>query len=121
MFDMALWLAMRDAIALVTPREDLIMDGIPAPEGTFNDVAPAAVVSAMISADGVLIASSTIPTGLPTKFTVKTTAGADWLLCDLSTRKSVAAKLGAATWSAAAETGSVLLFGSKTPCHAGDM
>jgi hypothetical protein len=120
--DMALWLAMRDAIALVTPFEDIIMDGVPVPAGTFSTLAPAAVVSAMRGGGGgggVLIASSTIPQGLPTQFTITVAdAGSHWLLCDVATLKFVAsANGGAATWSSAAERGTVLLFASDTPCH----
>ena len=121
---MSIWLAMRDAIALVTPYEDLIMDGVPAPVSAFSKVAVSAVVSAMVSggSDGtMLMASSTIPTGVDTAFTVTTTSAdtAGWLLCNLSTLKSVATTAGGgATWSSSAEQGSMLVFGSKTPCHA---
>jgi hypothetical protein len=120
--DMSMWLAVRDAIAMVTPYEDIIMDGTPAPDGTFTNVAPAAVLSAMITAgDGMLlIASSTMPYGRATEFTVATPhALSSWLLCDLSTNESVAAGSdGSATWSSAAENGSILVFGAKTRCHA---
>ena len=44
---MSLWLAMREAIAIATPYEDIIVDGEPAPDGTFTDLAATAVVSAM--------------------------------------------------------------------------
>jgi hypothetical protein len=58
------------------------MDGVPAPAGTFTEVAPTAVVSVMVAGGGgLLIASSTIPSGLATAFTVATAgAGAGWLL-----------------------------------------
>ena len=122
--DMSMWLAVREAIAMVTPYEDVIMDGTPAPDGTFSNVAPAAVLSAMTdtaNAGMLLIASSTMPYGRATAFTVATphaVSGGGWLLCDLSTNKSVAAGSdGSATWSSAAEKGSVLVFGAKTQCH----
>ena len=121
MYDMALWLAMRDAIAAVTPHEDLLCDGGPAPNTTFSSVASTAVVSAMKAKDGgaLLIASSTIPHGLATSFTVQA-AGADasWKLCDVVTQKSVdASASGSASWKSEAEDGSVLLFAKQTPCH----
>ena len=68
------------------------MDGIPTPEGNSSGVAPVTVVSAVSGADGMPIASSTIP--------------------------SVMAKFGTAMWSSPVEGGSVLVFGSKAPCHA---
>ena len=130
--DMALWLAMRDAIAVVTPYEDLIVDGVPAPDGVFTHESSTALVSSMMSVSSsktcgpgtLLIASSTIPAGLPTAFTVtlpvlgggKISPG--WLLCDLVTLKSVAPTGKSATWKSDNERGSVLLFGEKTPCHA---
>ena len=92
--DMSMWLAVREAIAMVTPYEDVIMDGTPAPDGTFSNVAPAAVLSAMTdtaNASMLLIASSTLPYGRATAFTVHGVSGGGWLLCDLSTNKSVAA------------------------------
>ena len=118
---MALWLAMRDAIAAVTPHEDLLCDGAPAPNTTISSVASTAVVSAMIAKDGnaLLVASSTIPHGLTTSFTAQT-AGADasWALCDVVTLKSVgASSSGSASWQSEAEDGSVLLFAKQTPCH----
>ena len=52
-YDMALWLGMRDAIDLVAPFEDIIMDGAPAPTAVFSSVAATALVSAMAeSPDG---------------------------------------------------------------------
>ena len=149
---MSLWLAMRDAIDIVTPYEDIIMDGVPAPDGTFTNVAATAVVSAMqgsakrsrsnnstkvhsasrdsgeASGEGhvesgisaaLLIASSTIPNGLATDFTVTVPgASASWLLCDVATGKSVAVSAdGVAHWQAETEHGSVLLMAASTPCH----
>ena len=123
-YDMALWLAMRDVIDIVTPYEDLIMDGAPAPTTMFSNVAAIALVSAMAeNPDGsgsLLIASSTIPHGLATIFTV-TIHGAkpSWKLCDLKTNKSVAVDTnGAATWSSVTEDGSLLIMSANTPCHA---
>ena len=130
--DMALWLAMRDAIAVVTPYEDLIVDGVPAPDGVFTHESSPALVSSMMSVSSsktygpgtLLIASSTIPAGLPTAFTVTLPAlgggqiSPGWLLCDLVTLKSVAPTGKSATWKSDNERGSVLLFGEKTPCHA---
>ena len=121
MYDMAIWLAMRDAIALVTPHEDLIMDGVPAPVAALSEVATTAVVSAMSTSTGLLIASSTVPHGLPTAFTVTHAAAASsrWLLCDLASLKSVAPTAGAAKWVSDADDGTVLLFAATTPCHKG--
>jgi hypothetical protein len=113
-YDMAIWLAFRDAIALVAPHEDLVMDGIPAPNGTFSRVAPGAVVSAMQAADGsaLLIASSTVPPGRPTSFAVRMPfATAGGRLCDLQTGRCVpVAAGGEASWSCEAEGGTVLLL-----------
>lgn len=122
-YDMSIWLAMRNAIALVTPYEDIIMDGTPVASTTFTEVAETAVVSAMVSTgQGMLIASSTLPHGMQTSFTVTGShalaVAADWLLCDLATLKSVAPSSdGAVTWSAESENGSVLLLAQHTPCH----
>ena len=94
---------------------------MPAPDGTFTKVAPQAVVSAMTSpTGGMLIASSTMPIGQATEFSVSTGTPLDaagWLLCDLTTRKSVHAEGGTASWASPAEGGSLLLFASDTPCH----
>lgn len=118
---MGLWLAMRDAIAIVTPYEDLLFDGVPAPQDTFGNVAATAVVSGMVgptATSGLLIASSTIPSGLPTHFTV-TASGADatWRLCNVATGMSVGAVGKVASWTSESEPGSVFLFGAATPCH----
>lgn len=68
---MSIWLAMRDSIALVTPFEDIIMDGTPAGSAIFSKVTETAVVSAMVlNGHGMLIASSTLPHGVQTSFTV---------------------------------------------------
>ena len=78
---MSIWLAFRDAIALVTPHEDVILDGEPSPAGTLTELADAAVVSAMTAADGrVLVASSTLPYSEPTSFSVRAgaQAGPGW-------------------------------------------
>ena len=121
MYDMDLWLAMRNAIEVMVPHEDLICDGAPGPLSTFSETATAAVVSAMAEQDGsgLLIASSTIPHGLPTSWTA-TVHGADasWLLCDVVTLKSTAVSSGGAvTWAHPAEAGSVLVMSKATPCH----
>lgn len=122
MYDGALWLGMRDAIALVSPYEDLICDGTPVPRDSFSGVAPVAVVSGMVegAAGGgtMLIASSTIPHGLPTSWSVHSPhADGSWQLCDVESLVAVSASAaGVAKWEATAEEGSVLLFGSKTPC-----
>lgn len=121
MYDMALWLAMRDAIAIATPHEDLLCDGTPASAGTFVDVAPSAVLSAMKEATGgaLLIASSTMPHGLATEFSVVAEgANVDWLLCDCGTLVSSNVSAGGvAHWRTPQEDGSVLLMASLTPCH----
>ena len=118
---MSIWLAFRDAIALVTPHEDVILDGEPSPAGTLTELADAAVVSAMTAADGrVLVASSTLPYSEPTSFSVRAgaQAGPGWKLCDLATNSSVAVgDGGVARWTAAKESGSLLLLGPDTPCH----
>jgi hypothetical protein len=120
MHDMALWLAMRDAIALVTPFEDLICDGTPLNPldhgDTFKDTAPSAVVSAMVGHQGsLLIASSTIPHGTATHFSIHVvTATPSWILCDLMTNETSATP---ATWSTQSEGGALLLYGPATPCH----
>eukprot|EP00040_Diaphanoeca_grandis_P028166 m.161880 g.161880 ORF g.161880 m.161880 type:complete len:971 (-) comp31257_c0_seq1:282-3194(-) len=121
MYDMALWLAMRDAIAIVTPHEDVVCDGAPIESDMFTAVAATAVVSGMQSAkgDAVLIASSTIPHGLPTAFTVRATHADDtWVLCDCKTLKSspVSAS-GFVQWTSEREMGTVLLMAKITPCH----
>lgn len=115
---------MRDSIALVTPFEDIIMDGTPAASATFSKVTETAVVSAMVlNGQGMLIASSTLPHGVQTSFTVTAPShvldvASDWLLCDLATLKSVAPSSdGAAAWATESENGSVLLLAQHTPCH----
>jgi len=123
---MALWLAMRDAIDLVTPFEDLICDGAPAVlNQTFANAARAALLSAMHDNTGtLLISSSTIPHGLPTSFSVRSaSADASWVLCNLLTGKFSHASGKGASWSSDAEDGSLFLFGpeaaldgAKSPC-----
>eukprot|EP01051_Picozoa_sp_SAG22_P005002 SAG22_NODE_285_length_12974_cov_2.969087_3_plen_615_part_00 len=127
-YDGSIWLGMRDAIAAVAPYEDLLCDGAPAPVNTtFSDVAPAAVVSAMQAKSGdgggvkMLIASSTVPHLLATRFTVRVQgADASWRLCDVRTLRSVtfaADGTGTARWDNDAEDGTVLVLGTETPCH----
>jgi hypothetical protein len=121
MYDGALWLGMRDAIAAVTPYEDLICDGNPAPEDAFSAVADVADVSGMEDAyaGNMIIASSTIPYGLGTSWSVRSAlADKAWKLCDVATLKTVSASSdGVASWTTEAEEGSVLVFGPATPCH----
>jgi hypothetical protein len=129
MYDGSLWLGMRDAIALVSPYEDVIMDGVPAEPGVFSQVASNAVVSAMMdtgtgtgmgmSSHRMLIASSTIPYGRPTAFTVTAPyATSEWKLCDLITNRSVVVSAtGTATWTDENEAGTMLLLALDTPCH----
>jgi hypothetical protein len=66
-----------------------------------------------------LIASSTIPYGRPTAFTVTAPyATSEWKLCDLITNRSaVVSATGAATWTDENEAGTVLLLALDTPCH----
>jgi hypothetical protein len=119
-YDMGLWLAFRDAIDLVTPYEDIVMDGVPAPESTFRNVSTDAVVSGMVvGGDGMLIASSTVPHGLPTAFTVVAMgATVSWMLCDLQTNRSMpVSSEGEVAWASTVESGSLLVLGPKTPCH----
>ena len=120
MEDASLWLAVRDAVALATPFEDLLCDGVPAPEGTFVDVAAAAVASAMQDpVTGTLfIASSTLPYGLSTSFTVRSSLStASWKLCNVQTNATAAVGSNGVQWTNAAELGSVLVCGPSTPCH----
>ena len=127
MYDGSLWLGMRDAIALVSPYEDVIMDGMPVEPHAFSQLGASAVVSAMVdtgtgtgtSSHRMLIASSTIPYGRPTAFTVTAPyATAEWKLCDLSTNRSaVVSAGGVATWTAESEVGTMLLLALDTPCH----
>lgn len=121
MYDMDLWLAMRDAIHVMTAHEDLLCDGAPASLTTFTDTADPAVVSGMMQKDGsaLIIASSTVPHGQATSWTA-TVAGADasWLLCDVVTLKSVSvSSSGSAKWTSPAEKGTVLFMSKTTPCH----
>ena len=129
-YDMAIWLAMRDAIAIVTPYEDVIMDGVPVPPGTvtMTTTTKGAVVSGMVGQQAqlhggrsrfILLASSVNPYGLPTGFSVADpSAGITWRLCELSTgRFKRASAHGVAEWESEAEWGSVLVFGPSTPCH----
>jgi hypothetical protein len=135
--DGSIWLAVRDAVALVTPMEDLLMDGSPTPTGEIFGLSPNAVVSGMSAATSkggagaILIASSSLPFGLPSTFSVKSAAaakgaaqqqqvkGGGWLLCDLEhTALSVEAGAdGVASWTSPVENGTLLLFGADTPCH----
>ena len=144
--DGSMWLAVRDAVALLTPYEDLIMDGTPTPSGDLFGLSANAVVSGMSamasSGNGtegseggvggaILIASSSLPFGSPSSFSVKSAAaaeaatqpqhgqGASWLLCDLR-RPAASVHAGAdgvASWSSPVETGTLFLFGPNTPCH----
>ena len=125
-YDGAIWLAYRDAIALVAPFEDLLCDGMPAPEDRLHVPPPAsphtgAVVSAMqdASSNALLIASSATPYGTPTSWSVSSPhANSSWKLCDLATNVSRrASEAGSAAWDSPAEHGSLLLFGPETPCH----
>ena len=121
MYDGALWLGMRDAIAAVTPYEDTICDGKPASEDAFSAVSDVAVVSGMEDAfaGNMLIASSTIPHGQPTSWSVHSEmANKRWQLCDVITLHAVSASSnGVASWATQVEEGSVLVFGPATPCH----
>eukprot|EP01046_Picozoa_sp_COSAG06_P036725 COSAG06_NODE_4078_length_4596_cov_3453.381281_3_plen_254_part_00 len=115
------WLAVRDVVELVTPYEDLICDGSPAAEGSLHSLSSSAVVNAMVDGkDGtLLIASSTMPSGVASSFTVESAkADGSWLMCDLTTKRSVAASAGGkATWASGNELGSMLAFGPATACH----
>ncbi len=118
---MDLWLAMRDAIHVMTTYEDIICDGAPSSGTTFTDTADPAVVSGMVDKDGsaLIIASSTVPHGQATSWTA-TVQGADasWLLCDVVALTSVpVSSSGSAKWTNLAEEGSVLLMSKTTPCH----
>ena len=121
--DMEIWLAMRDAIAIVTPFEDLIMDGSPVSDGTISVGAEVrgAIVSGMQDRQThtMLLASSVTPHGGATAFSVTSShAGSGWRLCDVQTNVSTEASTsGVAVWASEAEFGSVLVFGAQTPCH----
>jgi hypothetical protein len=149
--DGSIWLAVRDAVALVTPYEDLLIDGTPTPTGDIFGLSPNAVVSGMSAAassggtggsgewgggagtGAILIASSSLPFGTLSTFSVKSAAaaaqqrqhseggggGGGWLLCDLE-RTTVSVEAGAdgvASWTSPVENGTLLLFGADTPCH----
>ena len=129
MNDMAIWFAFRDAIALVTPYEDLIVEGVPAPTELFSKVASTAVFSAMMYAPdsvvskAILIASSTLPLGQPTAFTLTWAAAnaSSWKLCNLATNVSTPVSAsGVTTYTSVAEHGSVLLLSASTPCETDD-
>eukprot|EP01043_Picozoa_sp_COSAG02_P097474 COSAG02_NODE_33691_length_496_cov_0.863980_1_plen_119_part_10 len=111
-YDMALWIAFRNAIDLLTPYEDIVMDGVTADASTFTQVSRRAFVSAMQESGNMLIASSTVPHGQPTSFTIVARgATAAWLLCDLQTNRSVPVSAsGHVSWSSSAEDGSVLIL-----------
>eukprot|EP01047_Picozoa_sp_COSAG01_P140136 COSAG01_NODE_71009_length_257_cov_0.651899_2_plen_51_part_01 len=49
---MGLWLAMRDVFSLITPYEDIILDGRPVPEGWIYNCSEHAVVNGMMGTDG---------------------------------------------------------------------
>lgn len=122
-YDMGLWLAMRDVFSLITPYEDIILDGRPVPEGWIYNSSEHAVVNGMMGTDGsVLIASSSMPMGREVVACVRSSfASQHWRLCDLSTNATVASTSGkhggaSTCWRTATETGSLLLFGSHTPC-----
>lgn len=125
---MAIWFAFRDAIALVTPYEDLVVEGVPASTEVFSKVASTTVLSAMTEApdSGVgkdmLVASSTLPHGQPTVFTLTwAAANASWKLCNLATNVSTPVSAsGVTTYTSVAEHGSVLLLSTSTPCKTDD-
>ena len=124
--DMSLWLTVRDAIALVAPHEDLIMDGAPTAAVDITGLSAKAVVSGMPGHDGsMLIAASSMPHNKPCAFSVRAKAQASgWLLCELPRAGTSASKAvdpgldGVVSWHAAREVGSLLLFARNTPCHA---
>jgi hypothetical protein len=125
-YTMDIWLAFRDAIALVTPYEGLIMDGAPvaADKGAItvsSSASRGAVVSGMedLETHTMLIASSITPYGDATSFSIASSyANASWRLCDLATGVSKSASAsGVVEWSSEAENGSVLVLGAHTPCH----
>ena len=56
----------------MTPFEDLIIDGLPAVAGSLTGLSSSAVVNAMAGKDQtLLIASSTMPYGVATAFSVQ--------------------------------------------------
>eukprot|EP01052_Picozoa_sp_SAG31_P030171 SAG31_NODE_3073_length_4714_cov_2.744529_3_plen_650_part_00 len=122
--DMSLWLAVCDAIALVQPYEDMILDGHPAAATDLFGLSSNAVVSGMTGPDGsMLIAASTMPSNKSCGFSVRSLAAdASWLLCELRRTgdgRSVAASAqGFASWKVPQQPGSLLLFAKNTPCHA---
>ena len=88
---MGLWLAMRDVFSLITPYEDIILDGRPVPEGWIYNSSEHAVVNGMMGTDGsVLIASSSMPMGREVVACVRSSfASQHWRLCDLSTNAAL--------------------------------
>ena len=120
---MGLWLAMRDVFSLVTPFENIILDGHPVADGAIYNCSEHAVVNGMVAADGsVLIASSSMPMGSEVVACIRSpAANRDWRLCDLWTNTtlgvlSVGHGDAAMCWHTAKETGSLLLFAVITPC-----
>jgi hypothetical protein len=96
MYDMGLWLAMRDVFELITPHEGIILDGLPLATGSVHNCSSHAVVNGMQGLDGsVLIASSSMPPGKAIAACVRLSAGVTaltdgWRLCDLASNTTVA-------------------------------
>jgi hypothetical protein len=123
MYDMGLWLAMRDVVELITPHEGLILDGAPAPDGAIFNSSEHAVVNAMVGRDGsMLIAASSMPPRREVAACVRSaSATKEWQLCDLASNTMVGsttvASVGVICWTSAEESGSLMLFGRNTACH----
>jgi hypothetical protein len=124
MYDMGLWLAMRDVFELVIAHEDLILDGGPAPDGAVFNSSEHAVVNAMVGQDGsMLIAASSMPPGREVTACVRSaSATKEWQLCDLASNTTiesttVVSEVGVICWTNAKESGSLMLFGRNTACH----
>ena len=133
MYDMGLWLAMRDVFDVISDPgiESIILDGSPVADGTVFNSSEHAVVNAMMGRFSMLIASSSMPPGEAITACVRTRSSSttvkiqqDWKLCDLFTNETVpttttgevalhyGSRNGTASvcWSSAAELGRLLLL-----------
>ena len=123
MYDMGMWLAMRDVFEVISAPniESIILDGAPVADGTVCNCNDHAVVNAMMGRDGtdqMLIASSSMPPGTAINACVRSTVSVDWKLCDLTTNGTVpttiavngSSRTATVCWSSEAELGRLLLL-----------
>lgn len=135
MYDMGMWLAMRDVFEVISAPniESIILDGAPVAEGTI-ECSDQAVVNAMEAGRGdgtaavgsMLIASSSMPPGKAISACVRSAidyaaaglggAKEEWKLCDLTTNATVPTTVTtggtttAVCWSSSAELGRLMLL-----------